>query len=63
MDALTIIKLERQMDEYNESFFEEARHVLANLSKLPDDAWTIQDHDRYVWASNTLANQKVKAVK
>ena len=51
------------MDEYNESFFEEARHVLANLSKLPDDAWTIQDHDRYVWASNTLANQKVKAVK
>ena len=39
---------------HNESYIDEAKHKLNELSKIPDAAWTLQDFSEYVSALNTL---------
>tara|TARA_R110000803_G_scaffold21803_1_gene54599 strand:- start:8429 stop:8605 length:177 start_codon:yes stop_codon:yes gene_type:complete len=39
---------------YNESYIDEAKQMLNELSKIPDAAWTLQDFSKYVSALNTL---------
>lgn len=46
---------ERCLDLYNESFRDEAEHVLNALDKIPAAAWTDQDHDQFIWAINMLS--------
>ena len=38
---------------YNESYIDEAKQMLNELSKIPDAAWTLQDFSKYVSALNT----------
>ena len=38
---------------YNESYIDEAKQMLNELSKIPDSAWTLQDFSKYVSALNT----------
>ena len=52
---------ERCLDIYNESFMDEAKHVLDELGKVPATAWTEQDFDKHTWAVNMLNQTNKKA--
>ena len=45
---------ERCLDIYNESFREQAKHVLDELGKVPSEAWTERDFEKHTWAINML---------
>tara|TARA_R110000824_G_scaffold258556_1_gene447508 strand:+ start:507 stop:689 length:183 start_codon:yes stop_codon:yes gene_type:complete len=42
------------IDQYNESFIEQANEIINELSKIPDAAWTNEDFCRNAWAINAL---------
>tara|TARA_R110001606_G_scaffold351036_1_gene501191 strand:- start:316 stop:480 length:165 start_codon:yes stop_codon:yes gene_type:complete len=42
------------IDQYNESFIDQANEIINKLSKIPDAAWTNEDFYRNVWAVNML---------
>ena len=42
------------IDQYNESFIEQANEIINELSKIPDAAWANEDFYRNAWAINAL---------
>jgi len=45
-------------DAYEQSYIDEANHILKELSKIPSIAWTVQDFCEYSHATNMLYDIK-----
>ena len=45
-------------DAYEQSYINEANHILKELSKIPSIAWTVQDFCQYSQANNMLYDIK-----
>tara|TARA_R110000765_G_scaffold74730_1_gene146534 strand:- start:54 stop:227 length:174 start_codon:yes stop_codon:yes gene_type:complete len=46
------------IDQYKESFIEQANEIINELSKIPDAAWANEDFYRNAWAINQLNEVK-----
>jgi len=50
-------------DAYQQSYINEANHILKELSKIPSIAWTVQDFREYSHANNMLYDIKSRGDK